>query len=494
MGKGDEVSVALDMGSTPPTFPRVRFVEAAGGGEAHIRLEAELVWRGASLELTAQIGTDLTGYVAVPLALSELVVRGTLRFQAAPCGDAPYLGQCSVSFLSPPQIDFVLRPLRAFDVMEVPLLQRRLHAALLDAICAPMLWPQQHFFLWAELFDQPAPTVVTLHLHHLQPPADAAAAPAPVYLCATLSEKTYDQAYRSADTRVVATATTVSATSSAAAEAGLAPIHEEPTFLCEVAAAARVQLALFERRAAAPAAADADDTAADGGADGAEAADVGVGGDDDGAPAAPPSLAVVSAAADGRLGGDATGGDRCVGRAEVALASLSADAAAAPVEVTFGGWRLSASLALRAPPPPQHAFAAGVLHITAVSVHPPAPLRVRLRAAGWARDLPAAAEASWAPAALVWLARPGAQPLYVDIIGAEEAAPAPAPAADEAGATAAADGAAVARIDVSDVGDATTTRWAVVEPGGRLAVRVEVAVLRGAAAEWQLARVGSKSA
>ena len=125
MGKGDEVSVALDMGSTPPTFPRVRFVEAAGGGEAHIRLEAELVWRGASLELTAQIGTDLTGYVAVPLALSELVVRGTLRFQAAPCGDAPYLGQCSVSFLSPPQIDFVLRPLRAFDVMEVPLLQRR---------------------------------------------------------------------------------------------------------------------------------------------------------------------------------------------------------------------------------------------------------------------------------------------------------------------------------------------------------------------------------
>ena len=274
MGKGDEVSVALDMGSTPPTFPRVRFVEAAGGGEAHIRLEAELVWRGASLELTAQIGTDLTGYVAVPLALSELVVRGTLRFQAAPCGDAPYLGQCSVSFLSPPQIDFVLRPLRAFDVMEVPLLQRRLHAALLDAICAPMLWPQQHFFLWAELFDQPAPTVVTLHLHHLQPPADAAAAPAPVYLCATLSEKTYDQAYRSADTRVAATATTVSATSSAAAEAGLAPIHEEPTFLCEVAAAARVQLALFERRAAAPAAADADDTAADGGADGAEAADV----------------------------------------------------------------------------------------------------------------------------------------------------------------------------------------------------------------------------
>ena len=80
--------------------------------------------------------------------------------------------------------------------------------------------------------------------------------------------------------------------------------------------------------------------------------------------------------------------------------------------------------------------------------------------------------------------------MYVEIIGAEEA---PAPAADEGGA-AAADGAAVARIDVSDVGDATTTRWAVAEPGGGLAVRVEVAVLRGAAAEWQLARVGSRSA
>ena len=68
--------------------------------------------------------------------------------------------------------------------------------------------------------------------------------------------------------------------------------------------------------------------------------------------------------------------------------------------------------------------------------------------------------------------------MYVEIIGAEEAAPAPAPAADEGGATAAADGAAVARIDVSDVGDATTTRWAVAEPGGGLAVRTRRA--RGA--------------
>ena len=77
--------------------------------------------------------------------------------------------------------------------------------------------------------------------------------------------------------------------------------------------------------------------------------------------------------------------------------------------------------------------------------------------------------------------------------GLESALFGPCEALKPAEGDAAADGAAVARIDVSDVGDATTTRWAVAEPGGGLAVRVEVAVLRGAAAEWQLAREGSRS-
>ena len=59
-------------------------------------------------------------------------------------------------------MDFVLRPMRAFDVMEVPLLHRQLHATFQSALCAPLLWPQQAHFYWADLLDQPAPTRITV--------------------------------------------------------------------------------------------------------------------------------------------------------------------------------------------------------------------------------------------------------------------------------------------------------------------------------------------
>jgi len=45
-------------------------------------------------------------------------------------------------------MDFVLRPMHGFDVMEVPLLHRQLHATFQAALCAPLLWPQQaHYSL-----------------------------------------------------------------------------------------------------------------------------------------------------------------------------------------------------------------------------------------------------------------------------------------------------------------------------------------------------------
>ena len=75
--------------------------------------------------------------------MPDITLRGRVLLQAAPHPDPPYLGRCSLSFLLPPEIDFVLRPMRAFDVMEVPLLHRQLHATFQSALCAPLLWPQQ---------------------------------------------------------------------------------------------------------------------------------------------------------------------------------------------------------------------------------------------------------------------------------------------------------------------------------------------------------------
>ena len=56
---------------------------------------------------------------AAAAAAVPVVSLDRVLLQAAPHPDPPYLGRCSLSFLRPPDIDFVLRPMRAFDVMEV---------------------------------------------------------------------------------------------------------------------------------------------------------------------------------------------------------------------------------------------------------------------------------------------------------------------------------------------------------------------------------------
>ena len=66
-----------------------------------------------------------------------------MRCQATPQASAPFLGRCSMSFLEPPTVDFVLRPLKAFDLMEIPLLSQRLQALFRNQLFAPMVWPRQ---------------------------------------------------------------------------------------------------------------------------------------------------------------------------------------------------------------------------------------------------------------------------------------------------------------------------------------------------------------
>ena len=82
-------------------------------------------------------------YVTVPISLSDITLRARMLLQAAPHPDPPYIGRCSLSFVQPPDIDFVLRPLRAFDVMEVPMLHGKLQQTFQAALCAPLLWPRQ---------------------------------------------------------------------------------------------------------------------------------------------------------------------------------------------------------------------------------------------------------------------------------------------------------------------------------------------------------------
>ena len=216
--------------------------------------------------------------------------------------------------------------------------------------------------------------------------------------------------------------------------------------------------------------------------------------------------------------------DPCLGRGEVPIALCKdSQGAAVDTELNLGNdWRITFSLQMTLPPPPQDQTGAAVLHIVSVVVLPPRPVSIRLRAAAWQLDLGVAETGRWvAPHAFVYLARPAAQPLYTDVFA--PAAPAgivadgavagvddagernafggahdtKAPATNDGGGVGAVDShvadtavelVGTARLEVGRVGGAPEILWAPVLPRGDYALKIECALLpQGAASEWSAA-------
>ena len=146
----------------------------------------------------------------------------------------------------------------ALPTSQVPLLHRQLHATFQAALAAPLLWPKQKYFFWADLLDQPAPTRLTVRLLRLTPPSGLRGRLA-VRCRLTLSETTYDQVYTTAPLvvdgeRPIGSGAAASASASAATaagalsewpsevrrrpsemamDAGSVGVHEEPELLLE---------------------------------------------------------------------------------------------------------------------------------------------------------------------------------------------------------------------------------------------------------------------
>ena len=429
------VRARIDVGALPFTFDRIRL---DGADPKHIRLEAELEWRGAaSVELTFA-----TTHFSLPLMLSDFSICGPVRMQTTPQHYAPYLGHCAISFTQPPTIDFTLRALRSFDVMEVPVLSQRLQDAFRDKVFAPMVWPRQAFFLWSDLVDSPIPYRVTIRIASLQPPlpidkhggantvrlasTDTPQLDQTVQLAVTLSEKQYDQNYVTADVFVPQLQSASTTASSAKNEIAMC---EEITFVLEAPhLLPRLRLELRRKRT------------------------------------------------------QATSSDQqwsALCRAEVPIHEM---AGCGFTKVALGGgWHARVSLSIQDPPPSQDARADAVLHVSHVSALPSQLLQRRgdgliqlqLQAGTWVADAGSSAAAEWAPAAMFLLPRPDAQPLRATlrmtnpVTGQEEI------------------GTATLALDKLAVGSKPTVLWAPIQPNDECVLRVECALLDSMSAAWR---------
>ena len=240
-----KVKARIHVGNLPFTFNKIKI---DGSDPAHVRCDADMVWRGGgSLELNLS-----TKYVNVPIELADMSLCGRVRLQTHPQHYAPYFGHCSISFLHPPLIDFTLRALKSFDVMEVPLLAQRLTKVLREQACKPMVWPRQAFFYWSDVIDSPVPNRVQVKLVALHPPRrHTRSNPSSwVHLKVSLSEKQYDLHYTTAEMCVGGRRVTADAAVDEDNGDAIS-IGEEPTLLLEAPhLCPRLRLELRERRSA----------------------------------------------------------------------------------------------------------------------------------------------------------------------------------------------------------------------------------------------------
>jgi hypothetical protein len=102
--------------------------------------EIQPVQWNSKIVLVARIGKGFVG-VDVPVMIKELSFRGKLRVQIELMNDLPLLKQVQLTFMEQPKIDFILKPLKAFDLMDLPGLSNWLMGTINDNVEAQLVNP-----------------------------------------------------------------------------------------------------------------------------------------------------------------------------------------------------------------------------------------------------------------------------------------------------------------------------------------------------------------
>lgn len=103
--------------------------------------EQPVMWN-SKIVVVARLGKGFVG-VDVPVMVKEISFFGKLRVQLELMNDMPLLKQVQISFLETPKIDFILRPLKAIDLMDLPGLSNWMMSMINDNIEAQLVNPNR---------------------------------------------------------------------------------------------------------------------------------------------------------------------------------------------------------------------------------------------------------------------------------------------------------------------------------------------------------------
>ena len=99
------------------------------------------VWN-SKIVLSTRIGKGIVG-VDVPVMINEIMFHGTLRAHITLAPSIPFVKTVQVCFMQDPDFDFVLKPLKALDIMDLPGLSNWLNSTIRTNVHAQLVNPNK---------------------------------------------------------------------------------------------------------------------------------------------------------------------------------------------------------------------------------------------------------------------------------------------------------------------------------------------------------------
>ena len=106
------------------------------------KLKSEV--RQSKIQVVAKIGKGVA-VIPLPVLVEELEFQAKLRVGIKFQSSSPYIKLIEYSFVETPKIDFVLRPLKALDMMDMPALSRFLQETL-ESVLSGYVEPNKNYF------------------------------------------------------------------------------------------------------------------------------------------------------------------------------------------------------------------------------------------------------------------------------------------------------------------------------------------------------------
>jgi Ca2+-dependent lipid-binding protein len=94
----------------------------------------------SKIVLTARVGKGIVG-VDIPVMLKEISFYGKLRVQLELAPTLPFVSKVQIAFLERPKLDFILKPLKSLDIMDLPGLSNWLSNMIAETLEAKIVDP-----------------------------------------------------------------------------------------------------------------------------------------------------------------------------------------------------------------------------------------------------------------------------------------------------------------------------------------------------------------